>query len=73
LGADRGRHFGLDGVESEAEFAFAGLHQLLRPVLGWLDRIPDHMAAALRRAVGVDPVGRAAPMTGSRLRSLCSL
>ena len=45
------------GVESEAEFAFAGLHQLLRPVLDRLDRIPDHLAAALRRAVGVDPVG----------------
>jgi DNA-binding CsgD family transcriptional regulator len=43
------------GVESEAEFAFAGLHQLLRPVLGWLDRIPDHLAAALGRAVGLEP------------------
>jgi predicted ATPase len=43
------------GVESEADFAFAGLHQLLRPVLGRLDRIPEHLAAALRRAIGLDP------------------
>jgi hypothetical protein len=49
------------GVESEAEFAFAGLHQLLLPVLCWLDRIPDHLAAALRRAVGLEP---AAPSAG---------
>ena len=43
------------GVESEAELAFAGLHQLLRPVLDRLDRIPGHLAAALRRAVGLEP------------------
>src|SRR5919109_692849 len=28
------------GVESEAELAFAGLHQLLRPVLGMTERLP---------------------------------
>ena len=43
------------GVESEAAFAFAGLHQLLRPVLDRLDKIPDHLAAALRRAIGLQP------------------
>src|SRR5258705_10319896 len=29
------------GVESEAEFAFAGVHQLLRPVIGALGRVPE--------------------------------
>ena len=48
------------GVESEAEFAFAGLHQLLRPVLDRLEWIPGHLAAALRRAVGLDPAGQGA-------------
>ena len=43
------------GVESEAELAFAGLQQLLRPVFDRLDRIPGHLAAALRRAVGLEP------------------
>ena len=35
------------GVESETQFPFAGLHQLLRPVLGATERI----AAARRRAL----------------------
>src|SRR5260370_8742603 len=29
------------GVESEAELAFAGLHQLLRPVIAALDPLPQ--------------------------------
>jgi predicted ATPase len=29
------------GLEAEATLPFAGLHQLLRPVLGMLDRIPE--------------------------------
>jgi len=46
------------GVEAEHEFPFAGLHQLLRPCLGWLDRLPEPQAAALRGAFGLtfDPV-----------------
>jgi DNA-binding CsgD family transcriptional regulator len=46
------------GVEAEHEFPFAGLHQLLRPCLGWLDRLPGPQAAALRGAFGLtfDPV-----------------
>jgi len=43
-----GRTLTTVGVESEAEFAFAGLHQLLHPVLGHAARLP----AAQRRALG---------------------
>jgi AAA ATPase domain len=42
------------GVESESELAFAGLHQLLRPVLGMLDRLPAGHAGALASAFGLD-------------------
>jgi hypothetical protein len=42
------------GVESESELAFAGLHQLLRPVVGMLDRLPDAQAGALAGAFGMD-------------------
>src|ERR671930_2201702 len=38
------------GIESEAELAFAGLHQLLYPVLDHLDALPPPQSAALRAA-----------------------
>jgi hypothetical protein len=38
------------GIESEAEFAFATLHQLLRPVQDGFDRLPLPQASALRGA-----------------------
>jgi DNA-binding CsgD family transcriptional regulator len=41
------------GVESEAEFAFAGLHQLLRPVIGALAQLPDSQRQALEAALGL--------------------
>jgi DNA-binding CsgD family transcriptional regulator len=41
------------GIEAEHEFPFAGLHQLLRPCLGLLDRLPEPQAAALRGAFGL--------------------
>jgi DNA-binding CsgD family transcriptional regulator len=41
------------GVESEAEFAFAGLHQLLRPVLGALAQLPDAQRQTLEAALGL--------------------
>jgi DNA-binding CsgD family transcriptional regulator len=40
------------GVASESELAFAGLHRLLRPAFGLIDRLPDPQAAALRGAFG---------------------
>ena len=41
------------GVESEAEFAFAGLHQLLRPVMGVLAHLPESQRQALEGALGL--------------------
>jgi len=40
------------GVESEAELAFAGLHQLLRPVIGALAQQPELQRQALEAALG---------------------
>jgi DNA-binding CsgD family transcriptional regulator len=42
------------GIESEAELAFAGLHQLLRPILGQVDGLPGPQATALRAAFGLE-------------------
>jgi DNA-binding CsgD family transcriptional regulator len=41
------------GVESESELAFAALHQLVRPVLHHVERLPDPQATALRGAFGL--------------------
>src|SRR5690348_320905 len=41
------------GVESEAEFAFAGLHQLLRPVIGALVQLTDSQRQTLEAALGL--------------------
>jgi predicted ATPase len=43
------------GVESELELPFATLHQLLRPVLGAVDRLPVVQARALNGALGSGP------------------
>ncbi len=40
------------GAPSETGLAFAGLHQLLRPVLTWLDRLPGPQRDALSAAFG---------------------
>ena len=45
------------GVETEAEFAFGGLHLLLRPVLDRIERLPGPQAAALRGALGLSEHG----------------
>src|SRR5580700_6691894 len=42
------------GVESEMELAFAGLHQLLAPVLDRADRLPVPQRDALRTAFGLN-------------------
>ncbi|MFI9784331.1 AAA family ATPase [Kitasatospora sp. NPDC051984] len=47
------------GSEAERELALAGLHQLLRPLLGGLDDLPERQRAALRCAFGLDPEGGA--------------
>jgi len=41
------------GVESEAEFAFAGLHQLLRSIVSLVKRLPDPQRRALEAAFGL--------------------
>src|SRR3984893_16506547 len=41
------------GVEAEAELAFAGLHQLLHPIVGLRDRLSAAQRAALEAAFGV--------------------
>ena len=38
------------GIETESELAYAALHQLLRPVLDRIDRLPAPQAAALQSA-----------------------
>jgi DNA-binding CsgD family transcriptional regulator len=42
------------GIESEAELTFAGLHQLLRPILGQVDGLPGPQGTALRAAFGLE-------------------
>ncbi len=41
------------GVESEAELPFAGLHQLLRPVIGALAQLPESQRQQLEAALGL--------------------
>ena len=41
------------GALSEAQLAFAGLHQLLLPLLGRLDLLPDPQRRALEAAFGI--------------------
>src|SRR5258707_4529585 len=43
------------GVQSEMELAFAGLHQLLAPMLDRLERLPAPQRDALRTAFGLSP------------------
>jgi DNA-binding CsgD family transcriptional regulator len=43
------------GVQSEAQIPFAGLSELLRPALQYLDRIPEHLASALEGALALVP------------------
>jgi DNA-binding CsgD family transcriptional regulator len=43
----------VSGVQSEMEFAFAGLHQLLAPMLGALEQLPGPQAEALRTVFGI--------------------
>jgi len=56
--ADRGRAAGHEvlaatGIQAEAHLPFAGLHHLLRPVLGDVDRLPATQQEALSTAFGV--------------------
>ena len=41
------------GVQSESELPFAALHQLLRPALSHVERLPEPQAVALQSALGL--------------------
>ena len=41
------------GVQSEMELAFAGMHQLCVPILGWIERIPVPQRDALGTVLGL--------------------
>jgi DNA-binding CsgD family transcriptional regulator len=43
----------VSGLQSEMEFAFAGLHQVLAPMLDRLERLPAPQAEALRTVFGI--------------------
>ena len=43
------------GVQSEAQIPFAGLFELLRPALAWVDQIPGPQADALGSALALMP------------------
>jgi DNA-binding CsgD family transcriptional regulator/tetratricopeptide (TPR) repeat protein len=62
------------GRESEAQLAFAGLHQLLRPVLDGVASLPGRQASALRGALGLapDPAGPDRLLTGMAVLTLLS-
>src|SRR6202021_3127208 len=77
--ADRARSAGLrvlsvTGRESESRLAFAGLHQLLRPVLPAAAALPARQAQALLGALGLsaDPVAADPLLTGVAVLTLLS-
>ena len=68
------RVLSVTGRESESRLAFAGLHQLLRPVLSSAAGLPDRQAEALMGALGL-AAGPSAPdplLTGVAVLTLLS-
>ncbi len=77
--AERARSAGMrvlsvTGRESESRLAFAGLHQLLRPVLSSAAGLPARQAQALTGALGLaaDPVASESLLTGVAVLTLLS-
>src|SRR5271155_4688864 len=77
--AERARSAGIrvlsvTGRESESKLAFAGLHQLLRPVLSSAAGLPGRQAQALLGALGLapDPVAPDPLLTGVAVLTLLS-
>jgi DNA-binding CsgD family transcriptional regulator len=68
------RVLSVTGRESESRLAFAGLHQLLRPVLSGAAALPGRQAQALRGALGLaaDPVAADPLLTGVAVLTLLS-
>jgi DNA-binding CsgD family transcriptional regulator len=68
------RVLAVTGRESESRLAFAGLHQLLRPVLSSAADLPGRQAQALTGALGLaaDPVAPDPLLTGVAVLTLLS-
>ena len=68
------RVLSVTGRESESKLAFAGLHQLLRPVLRAAAGLPGRQAQALLGALGLaaDPVAADPLLTGVAVLTLLS-
>ena len=68
------RVLAVTGRESEANLAFSGLHQLLRPVLASASGLPDRQAKALLGALGLaaDPGAPDRFLTGIAVLTLLS-
>jgi DNA-binding CsgD family transcriptional regulator len=68
------RVLSVTGRESESRLAFAGLHQLLRPVLSGAAGLPDRQTQALMGALGLaaDPVAPDPLLTGVAVLTLLS-
>ena len=68
------RVLAVTGRESESKLAFAGLHQLLRPVLSSAAALPGRQARALLGALGLaaDPVAADPLLTGAAVLTLLS-
>ena len=68
------RVLSVTGREPESNLAFAGLHQLLRPVLAITSGLPSRQASALAGALGIapDPVAPDRLLTGIAVLTLLS-
>ncbi len=68
------RVLSVTGRESESNLAFAGLHQLLRPVAAQVAGLPERQASALLRALGLapDPIAPDRLLTSIALLTLLS-
>jgi DNA-binding CsgD family transcriptional regulator/tetratricopeptide (TPR) repeat protein len=68
------RVLSVSGRESEQDLAFAGLHQLLRPVLDRVADLPDRQSKAVQGAFGLsaDPVPPDPLLTGIAVLTLLS-
>lgn len=49
------------GIESESKLPFAGLHQILRPILQEVDRLPNSYGIAIRTAFGLSEQAAPSP------------
>ncbi|MEV4657876.1 ATP-binding protein [Micromonospora sp. NPDC049301] len=62
----------IDGLESETELAFAGLHQLFLPVMDLVDQLPGPQARALRAVFGLtDDTVRTGSSSAWRCSACC--